>query len=122
MGVKDFQDLIVWQKAMDLVVAVYHATSHFPRQEIYGLTAQIRRSAVSVPCNVAEGHGRRTTTDFINFLSIADGSLCEVKTQVLIAERLRYIESQEITSLMQAADEVHRLLHGLLGSLEAKLA
>src|ERR1051326_504912 len=121
MTVKNFKELIVWQKAMDLVVAVYQITQRFPREEIYGLTAQTRRSAVSVPSNIAEGQGRRTTRDFINFLSISDGSLCELKTQLHIAMRLGYVMEQEASPLLNTADEAHRLLHGLINSLEEKL-
>jgi four helix bundle protein len=122
MTVRDFKELIVWQKAMDLVVAVYKATANFPREELYGLSSQLRKSAISVPSNIAEGQGRRTTKDFINFLSIADGSLCEVKTQLMIAERLGYLRESAGVSLFQATEEVHRLLHGLINSLETKLS
>jgi four helix bundle protein len=79
MKVKNYQDLIVWQKAMDLVEEVYKASRSFPREETYGLTSQIRRAAVSIPSNIAEGQGRRTTADFLRHLSIAYGSLREVK-------------------------------------------
>ena len=93
MPVKDYRDLIVWQKAMDLVEAIYRTTAAFPREEIYGLTAQMRRAAVSIPSNIAEGNGRNTTRDYLHFLGMAYGSVKEVETQVLIAERLRYIDS-----------------------------
>src|ERR1700682_299934 len=91
MKVKNYQELIAWQKAVGLVEAVYLASRTFPREEIYGLTSQIRRAAVSVPSNIAEGQGRRTTLDFLRHLSIAYGSLREVETQILIARRLKYI-------------------------------
>ena len=91
MKVKSYQELIAWQKAMDLVEDVYRASKSFPKEETYALTSQIRRAAVSVPLNIAEGQGRRTTSDFLRHLSIAYGSLCEVETQILIAVRLRYL-------------------------------
>lgn len=117
MKVKNYQELIVWQKAMDMVEAVYNASRSFPREEIYGLTSQIRRAAVSIPSNIAEGQGRRTTSDFLRHLSIAHGSLREVETQIMIAERLGYIAKAELVELMNRAGEVGRLLNGLMSSL-----
>src|SRR5215470_4196259 len=90
--IKRYSELIAWQKAMDLVQAIYKATERFPKEEIYGLTSQIRRASVSVPSNIAEGQGRKSTNEFLHHLSIAYGSLMEVETQVLIAERLNYTE------------------------------
>ena len=85
MQVKSYQDLIVWQKALSLVTEVYSMTSTFPRDEIYGLTSQLRRASVSIPSNIAEGHGRATKGEFIQFLCHARGSLCELQTQMFIA-------------------------------------
>ena len=85
MKVKNYQDLIAWQRAMDLVELVYKASTRFPREELYALTSQVRRAAVSIPSTIAEGQGRRTTSDFLRHLSIAYGSLREVETQLLIA-------------------------------------
>ena len=113
MAVKSYRELIVWQKAMDLAESVYKVTSLFPREEVYGLTAQTRRSAVSVASNIAEGQGRKSTRDFLNFLSIARASLCEMETQVLLAERLRYVQGQNGSSLLDQAAEVGRLINGL---------
>jgi four helix bundle protein len=95
MPVKHYQELIVWQKAMELVELVYRMSKQFPREEIYGLTSQIRRAAVSIPSNIAEGQGRSTTKDFLNFLSVARGSLREVETQLLISERLEYTKNHK---------------------------
>ena len=120
MGVKGYRELIVWQKAMDLAETVYRLTSGFPREEIYGLTRQVRRSAVSVPSNVAEGQGRRSTPDFLHFLSIARGSLCEMETQVLLAERLGYVNPQDGSRLLDQAAEVGRLINGLSKALARK--
>lgn len=120
MSVKDYRELIVWQKAMDLVELVYQATDSFPAKEVYGLTAQIRRAAVSIPSNIAEGQGRYSTRDFLHFLSIARGSLKEVETQVLIAERLGYMDDHRRSSLLALTEEVSRVLSGLAGSLRQK--
>ena len=120
MPVKNYRELIVWQKAMDLVELVYRLARRFPKDELYGLTSQIRRAAVSIPSNVAEGQGRRTTAEFLRFLSIANGSLKEVETQLLLAERLAYIDQQQTAEAMALTTEVTRLINGLINSLEKK--
>jgi four helix bundle protein len=120
MPIKDYRELIVWQKAMDLVETIYRATGMFPREEIYGLTSQIRRAAVSIPSNIAEGNGRNTTRDYVHFLGIAYGSVKEVETQALIAERLRYITSSDSEELVKTTTEIARLLSGLINSLNRK--
>jgi four helix bundle protein len=102
---------------MDLVEEVYKASRRFPREEIYGLTSQLRRAAVSIPSNVAEGQGRRTTQDFLRYLSIAYGSLLELETQILIATRLSYLAPGNCSSILKMAGEVGRLLNGLMSSL-----
>ena len=117
MKVRNYQELIVWQRAMDLVEEIYKASNGFPREEIYGLRSQIRNAVVSVPSNIAEGQGRRTTPDFLRHLSIAYGSLREVETQTLIAARLRYIAQEKCAEIMNLAGEVGRLLNGLMASL-----
>lgn len=117
MKVRNYQELIVWQRAMDLVEEVYKASKAFPREEIYGLTSQIRKAAVSIPSNIAEGQGRRTTPDFLRHLAIAYGSLREVETQTLIADRLRYLTQGKCQKIMNLAGEVGRLLNGLMSSL-----
>lgn len=119
---QNFRDLIVWQKAMDLVEAVYGATSSFPADERFGLTSQIRRAVVSVPSNIAEGQGRRSSTEFVHFLSIAHGSLREVETQLLIAVRLKYLDDSGAEDAFAVSDEVGRLLTGLTRSLEKRSA
>jgi four helix bundle protein len=95
MKVKNYRELIVWQRAMDLVEEVYKSSRDFPREEVYVLTSQIRRAAVSIPSNIAEGQGRKSTSEFLHYLSIAHGSLREVETQTLIAYRLRYLASND---------------------------
>ncbi len=119
--VKDYRDLIVWQKAMDLVETIYRTTAAFPREEIYGLTSQIRRAAISIPSNIAEGNGRNTTRDYVHFLGMAYGSVKEVETQVLIAERLRYINSSDSNRLVQMTTEIARLISGLANSLKRRI-
>ncbi|HMG32826.1 MAG TPA: four helix bundle protein [Blastocatellia bacterium] len=113
MAGKNYSDLIVWKKAMDLVENVYRATRQFPKDELYGLTSPLRRAAISVPSNIAEGQGRRAPGDFVRFLAIAHGSLREVETQILIAERLHYFAPMEVTKLLSLSAEVGRLLNGL---------
>ncbi len=117
MGVRNYQDLIVWQKAMDLVVLVYEATEGFPTKERFGLTNQLRRAAVSVPSNIAEGQGRHATRDFLRCLSISYGSLQEAETQLIIACCLNYLEGKFQSPLFALAAEVARLLNGLRNSL-----
>jgi four helix bundle protein len=117
MGVRHYTDLIAWQKAMDLVVRVYEATQRFPADERFGLTNQVRRAAVSVPSNIAEGQGRHSTRDFVRCLSIAYGSLQEVETQLVIARRLDYLEAAFETGLSELTSEVARLINGLINSL-----
>ncbi len=112
---KDFRDLIVWQKAMKMVTAIYRATQSFPDDERYGLTSQLRRAAVSVPSNIAEGQGRLTKGEFRQFLGNAKGSLSEVETQLLIARNLGYLSNPE--PLLDQTSDVARLLNGLLRSL-----
>ena len=113
----DYRDLVAWQKAMDLVERIYVATADFPREERYGLTSQVRRAAVSVPSNIAEGQGRRTSDDeFVRFLQIAMGSLAELQTQLELAGRLHFLDKQRATALRSSSDEVGRLLSGLVKS------
>lgn len=113
----DFRDLVVWQKAIAFVTGVYRATQAFPKEEQYGLTAQLRRAAVSIASNIAEGQGRLTRGEFRQYLGHAKGSLCEVETQLVIAQRLGHLEDPE--PLLEALHEVARLLNGLLNSLAA---
>ena len=120
MKVRSYCELIAWQKAMDLVQVVYTATKGFPREEIYGLTSQLRRAAVSVPSNIAEGQGRKSTGEFLHHLSIAYGSLMEVETQLMIAERLGYLEKRDVAHKTELTAEVGRLINGLANSLSSK--
>jgi len=112
-----YTGLIAWQKAVDLVEEVYRATAAFPKEELFGLTSQIRRAAVSVPSNIAEGQGRASTNEFRHHLSIALGSLCELETQHVIARRLGYLDEMGMQRTMDLAAEVGRLINGLLNHL-----
>ena len=120
MGVRNYRDLVVWQKAMDLVEMVYKVTASFPKQELFGLTAQLRKAAVSIPSNIAEGQGRQSDREFHHFLRISHGSLREVETQILIATRLAYMSEQSKSSLLERSAEIGRLTNGLLSTLSAK--
>jgi len=115
--VKSYEDLLVWQKSVDLVTEIYRVTSVFPRSETFGLTSQLRRSAVSIPSNIAEGQGRATKGEFIQFLGNARGSLFELRTQVLIAGKLSYLTGECAGELTMQADRVGQLLNGLIRSL-----
>jgi four helix bundle protein len=115
---RNYRDLIAWQKAMDLVELAYVLTKKFPKEEIYGLVAQLRRAAVSVPSNIAEGQGRGSAKEFSYFLAIAQGSLRELETQMLIAQRLTYIDGQQADRFLNLSSEVGRLIIGLKKSLK----
>ena len=110
MGVQNYRELIVWQKAMDLVTEVYCLTRLFPREELYGLTNQIRRAVVSIPSNIAEGQARQSTAEFRHFLSIAQGSRAEVDTQILIAIRLQYLTETQAQTALALLIELKKML------------
>jgi four helix bundle protein len=115
MEIKTFRDLIAWQKAMQLAKVAYKATSQMPESERFGLTAQIRRAAVSMPSNIAEGHGRQSLPDYIRFLKMARGSLMERHTQLLLGEELGFLQPGGDTIDLLA--ETDRVLQGLIRSL-----
>jgi len=110
---RNYKDLIVWQKAMNLVTAVYQVTKQFPKDELYGLTSQIRRSAVSIPYNIAEGECRQTSKELMQFLSIAWGSCAELETQLLIASRLGFIDTITFSNLDSLRQEVSKMIFAL---------
>ena len=112
-----YKDLIVWQKAMDLAVEVYRLTAKLPKDELYGLTSQLRRAAVSVPSNIAEGNGRASTGDYVRFLIISRGSVAEVETQMLLCVRLGYFASEDIEATLSLCDETGRLLTTIIKKL-----
>jgi four helix bundle protein len=117
MQTKTYKDLIVWQKAMDQAEEVHRLSRSFPKEEIYGLTSQIRRAAVSVPSNIAEGQARQSTAEFRNFLSIAHGSLAEVETQLLLAIRFEYLSKPQATEALSLREEVSKMLSSLRSEL-----
>lgn len=121
MSLQHYRQLIAWQKAMDFAACVYAVTKHFPREEIYGPTSQLRRACVSVPSNIAEGQGRGTTTQFLQFLGTSKGSLQEAETQLLLAHRFEYIAAEELDPLLVQSDEVGRIISGLRTSLETRI-
>ena len=118
MTVSSYRDLRVWQKAMDLVVTSYEVTKQFPQTELYGLVSQIQRAVVSIPANIAEGHGREHLGDYIHHLSMANGSLMELETHFLLAERLGYLKVESVNRLLDQTAEVGRMLAGLIRSLK----
>ena len=117
MSYTSYRNLEVWQKAMDLVVKCYQIAKSFPKSEIYGLTSQLQRAAVSIPSNIAEGRERQYKKEFIQHLSIAYGSLAELETHILIAERLNYLDTNKVKQVLDKTAEVGRMLNGLRKSL-----
>ena len=120
VGVNSYSDLQVWQKATDLVVECYRLTKLLPKSETYGLASQIQRAAVSVPANIAEGHGREHLGDYLHHLSVATGSLMELETHLIIANKLAYIKDRELEPVLLRTAEVSRMLAGLTKALRNK--
>jgi four helix bundle protein len=115
--IQSYRDLIVWKKSMSLVLDIYRNTQAFPKTETYGLATQLRRAAVSVPSNIAEGQARLSTAEFKQSLGHARGSLMEVETYILLAQELGYLERDQSEGLLAGSAEVGRILNGLLNSL-----
>ena len=115
-----YGQLKAWQKAMDLAESVYLVTKEFPREELYGLTSQLRRASVSVPSNIAEGWGRQSRKEYRHHVAIARGSLLEAETQILLAGRLDYLSSEETAQLLDQTTQVAKLLTGLIKSLDSR--
>ena len=116
---RHYRDLLVWQKAMELARAVYRETEALPKTEMYGLQSQMRRAAVSVPSNIAEGHGRLNDGHFRQFLATSRGSLFELQTQMELASDLKLLDEVRIKALMEQCEEVARLMNGLLAALQS---
>jgi four helix bundle protein len=116
-GSFNYKDLIVWQKAFALCISIYQITGFFPRSELYGLVSQLRRAAVSIPSNIAEGRSRVHAREYINFLSISLGSASELETQLMIAKELKYINEDRSQLISQNVIEVIKMIRGLLSSL-----
>ena len=117
---KTYTELFVWQKSMEIVTVVYKETRNFPKEEIYGLTSQIRRCAVSIPSNIAEGFGRKSQQDFIRFLKISMGSLFELQTQLRIAKNLEYLEEGKFNAVFEETREIERMLSAFIQSITDK--
>ncbi len=117
MASRNYTDLVAWQKSMDLVESLYKLVKEFPKEEMFGLTSQLRRAVISIPSNIAEGQGRNSPGDFRRFLSIAHGSLREVETQIYIAARVTYINEIQKQRILSQCAEVGRLINGLMNSL-----
>jgi four helix bundle protein len=115
---KNFKNLKVWQKGMGLVVTIYKATTQFPKEEIYGLTSQIKRSTVSIPSNIAEGSGHGSDKDFNRFLNIALGSSFELETQLILAKELEFLSEKDFSNISENLDEVQRMITGLQKDLK----
>jgi four helix bundle protein len=118
---ESYRDLKVWQKAIDLVVACYKLSKTFPKDEVYGLTSQLRRAVVSVPANIAEGYGRGSRKEYLQFLTVAQGSLKEVETHLIIAQRLEYTKQPQLEAILAHTEEIGKMLGSLIRTLKAKI-
>ncbi len=119
--VRSYRDLQVWQKSRILVSDIYKLSSAFPKEEMYGLTSQMRRAAISIPSNIAEGSSKGSTREYLRFLSIAYGSLCELETQLYLAQDLGFIAPDAINLILEKTNEIGRMINGLSRALEQKL-
>lgn len=120
--IKSYRDLLVWQKAIDFVVEAYRATATFPKSETYGVVSQIRRAASSIPANIAEGDGRGSRKEYVQFLIIAQGSLKEVETHSIVADKLSYLTPAQTERLLSPTDEIGRMLGSLIRKLKLSSA
>ena len=120
MAGKSYRDLDVWREAVDFVAECYRMTRAFPKGEVYGLTSQLQRAAVSIPANIAEGQGRQHEREFLQHLAIAYGSLAEVETHIQIARRLEYVEGEKENQMLERAAQIGRMLNGLRKSIEKR--
>lgn len=114
----NFRSLLIWQKSMNLITKIYYCTNNFPKEEIFGLTSQIRRSSISIPSNIAEGYGRQSDKDFLRFLNISIGSLFEMQTQLEIAKNITYLNEDEFNNLYEDSREVERMLVSFIKKLK----
>ena len=117
---KSYRDLEVWKKSIEWVEKIYHVSRNFPPEEKFGLTSQMRRAAVSVPANIAEGAARTGTGEFLQFLSVSSGSLAEVETLLILADRLQLLPAAEMQKLLDEAGQISRMLGGLKRSLQSR--
>lgn len=115
--ISSYKDLIVWQKSIDLALLVYSLTEDFPKEEIFGLTSQMRRAAISIPSNISEGRNRKTRKDFAQFLHIAHGSLAELETQIIISQQIRKTKDLDYTHILPLITEIGKMLNGMIKKL-----
>jgi four helix bundle protein len=121
MSISRFRELKAWQLGMDLAERVYLLTDSFPKSEIYGLTSQLRRAAVSIPSNLAEGHGRTSNKEFLQFIAISFGSICELETQILLSHRLKYINTNDSETVLALLTETMKTIRGLQRSIKERI-
>ena len=117
---KNFKELKVWQKSYQLCLRIYKETKKYPQSEVYGLVSQMRRAALSIPSNIAEGYGRKTIPDYLRFLYMSYGSTCELETQILLSGDLTYLESESLYELQRSIGEIERMLMALIKAMEYK--
>ena len=120
--IASYRDLTVWQRAMDLGALVYKLTADLPREETYGLSSQMQRAGVSIPSNIAEGHARESTKEYLRYLLISRGSMAELETQLLLCQKLHFLSKEEVENALIVSDEIGRMIRGLQQSLTKKLA
>jgi four helix bundle protein len=121
MSISRFRELKAWQLGMDLTEKVYLLTDSFPKSEIYGLSSQIRRCAVSIPSNLAEGHGRTSAKEFLQFIAIAYGSICELETQILLSHRLKYLDQSNLETVSALLTETSKTIRGLQKAIRERV-
>lgn len=119
--IKSYKDLIVWQKAIDLVTEIYSVSKTFPNEEKFGIVNQLNRAVVSIPANIAEGWGRESSKNYLQFLRISRGSLMEVETLILISKNLKYVDEEEFKLISNKIEEVGKILQGLIKSIQQKI-
>ena len=119
-GIKSYKDLLIWQKGIDIVINLYQLVEDFPKEEIYALSSQLKRASVSIPSNIAEGYGRNSTQSYIHFVSISRGSLFELETQLIIAQKLKFVKNESLLSeLMNQITEESKMINSFLNKLES---
>jgi len=118
--ISSYRDLLVWQRAMDLAERSYGLTKPFPREEVYGLTSQIRRCAVSIAANIAEGYGRNSTGAYAQFLKVSQGSLKEFETHIILSSRLGYLKKETETNVLSETEEIGKMLRALIRSIQSR--
>ena len=122
MAIESYRDLLVWQRGLELAAKAYDITKNFPKQELFGMTSQIRRSASSIPANIAEGYGRDSRGEYVQFLRIAQGSLKELETHLILSQRVGLAEGSRVAPLLEQATTLGKMIRSLIGSLQRKLS